>query len=74
MHPGCIADAYTRPGMYYTRTACIGDAYPGAWNMRSTRPGMMPTLGPSTTSTSLPGGLTFAEVCFAFATIAPRRR
>ena len=49
---GCI---HANRNAYTAQDRTHGDAYPGAWNTRSTRPGTAPT-GPSTTRPHCPAG------------------
>lgn len=62
--PGCIRMHTARPECIHGPDRVHGDAYPGAWNTRSTRPGTAPTA-PVDYTTPLPGGLTFADMLAA---------
>lgn len=62
--PGCIRMHTARPECIHGPDRVHGDAYPGAWNTRSTRPGTAPT-GPSTTRPHCPPRLTFADMLAA---------
>ena len=53
--PGCIRMHTARPECIHGPDRVHGDAYPGAWNTRSTRPGTAPT-GPSTSRPHCPAG------------------
>lgn len=52
---GCIQMHTARPECIHGPDRTHGDAYPGAWDTRSTRPGTAPT-GPSTTRPHCPAG------------------